>query len=967
MVGKTFSHYRVLEELGSGGMGVVYKAEDLRLGRPVALKFLSEQVSKQPELVERFQREARAASALNHPHICTIFDVDQHEGRHFIAMEFLEGTTLRQRIAKRSFPLDELLTYAIQIADALDAAHGRGIIHRDIKPANIFITRAGRAKILDFGLAKLADSEISAPGESGASALPTVASPEALLTSPGMAVGTVAYMSPEQARGEALDARSDLFSFGLVLYEMAAGRQAFSGATSAILFDAILNRSPAPLSRLNPDLPPELERMVSKTLEKDRGLRYQTASDLRADLQRLKRDTDSGRPSAQIAAAPSEPYHAPAARPWDSASEPAGRPARPKTRAIFWSLIGSAVLIGIALVVVLLQFSRTLGLTESDHLLLADFVNRTGDGVFDGTLKQALAVKLGESPFLNIVPEQRVQETLRFMGRPPDAAMTPGLAREVCERNDIKAMISGEIAPLGSHYVITLVASNCRTGESLAREQVEAVSKEEVLRALGKAASKVRSQLGESLGSLKKYDTPIEQATTSSLEALKALNLGDRLRSQGREVEAIPFFKRAIELDPEFAVAHARLGTVYGNIGESEKALEYRKKAFELRERVSEQERLYISSHYYWNVSGEIEKAIETYELWKQSYPRATTPRANLAMILNQRGEYERGIAEAQDAIRLDPKSPFGYGNLAGAYLALNRFDEAREVWEKQIGEGMDVVDAHIGLYLVAFVQGDKAEMKRHVQWASGRREEGPFLGLEAGTAMFEGRLREALKLVHEASDLARRHNFPGMAGMILASTALGNAMLRGGEGVSPLVQEALELSRGPEVLGLAGSALALSGNPAGAESLADELDRRFPSASEKGIHPSALLRATLALQRGRPDRVLEILRDVSPSRGVLDPQGSLAAHYVRGLAQLRAGRGKEATVELQAILDRRGLAINDLVYPLAQLGLARALAQEGDKARSREAYDRLLTIWQNADVDLPLLVEVRAERARLE
>jgi eukaryotic-like serine/threonine-protein kinase len=895
MIGQTISHYRILEKLGDGGMGVVYKAQDVRLRRLVALKFLPPNLSTDPAAIERFQREARLASALNHPHICTVHDVDEHEGQHFIVMELLEGQTLKYVIAGGRLSVDRLVEHATEICDALAAAHAQGIVHRDLKPANLFVTTRGQTKVLDFGLAKLSEKGRVVAQSADADA-PTSTSIGKTLTSMGVTMGTLGYMSPEQAQGEELDARTDLFSLGVVLYEMATGQRPFPGDNAVVIHDELLHRAPSPPVQLNPTLPWEANRIITKALEKDRSFRYQTADDMLADLRRLRRDTPLGRiaSSREIATAP-RLAGAPSG-PGATLLEPrtAVQAAAARVSARTWKVIAVAAVLAVAAA---LAF-RIIGpvqakpLTERDLVLVADFVNNTREPLFDGALKQALAVQLEQSPFLNIVPETRVRETLRFMRRSPDERVTGTIAQEICERQGIKAMLTGTISPLGRHYVLDLNAINCRTGDSLAREQIQAANDEAVLKGLGTAASRLRERLGESLSSIQEFDAPIEQATTASLDALKAFSLGEMQRAKGAEVDAIPFYKSALEQDPNFALAYARLAAINSNVGELEESRKYVTQAFERRSRVSEREKLVIASLYHDIVSGEIDKLLETFQLWTQTYPRDWSAHNYLAYICTVAGEFARAVAAAQQAKQLVPNHTFPYGNLGFAYLGLGRFDEATAVFDEAIARKIDDLPIHVGLFEIAFVKNDTEMQARQVQWATGQRREEWMLFTQAQAASSLGRLRVTQETVRRARTLLLNGNLKDFASLIGAWEGLAEAEFGNHAAAREKARKALALARGRDALMVAALAFALAGDIAAAETLAADLARDFPTDTLVKMVWLPATRAAIELSRGNSRKALELLPPAgSYETGRMTRQfGSLAPVYVRGLAYLRAG-----------------------------------------------------------------------------
>lgn len=958
MIDETISHFRVVEKLGAGGMGVVYKAVDTRLDRPVALKFLPDNMVQDLQALERFRREAHAASALNHPGICTIYDIGEQDHRPFIAMEFIDGETLRQHIHGQPLPLEEILDLGMQLADALDVAHSSGIIHRDIKPSNVFVTKRGQAKVLDFGLAKLVARDVLPlrPEDSNSKAT------QEAVSIVGIISGTPAYMSPEQVRGDDLDTRTDIFALGLLLYEMATGKQAFLGRTGGAIIEAILTRAPAAIRTLNPQLPPQLEEIINKCLEKDRNLRYPTAAAVRANLLQLKRLSDSG----QVISTRTIPaFKMPETSP--SVIE-VGKPKWKKP-----AIIGGAVVAVLAAGAWFYNMRNAHALTKADTVVLTDFVNKTGDPIFDDTLRQGLAAQLQQSPFLSLLSDLRIQQTLQMMGKPVDTKVTPSIAAEVCQRSGSKAYLSGSISSIGSQYVIGVSAVNCQTGDSIAQEQVTADGKDNVLKELGVVSTNLREKLGESLKTVKKLDTPIDQATTPSLEALQAYSMGrTMLQSKADYTDAVPLFKRAITLDPKFAMAYAMMGTSYHNLGEKMLAAQNTSKAYELRGHVSEIEKLYIESHYYHFVTGDLEKARQVYELWAQIYPREAVPHTNLGVIYQSLGKHEKSLAESAEALRMGPSEGMNIANMMEGYLHLNRLEEARRTADEAMSKNLDTADLHFTVYELAFLKNETAGMEKQIAWSTGKPgKENVMLNLQAGTASYEGKVTWARELSKQATSSAAAAGESEMAAGSEAGAALWEALYGNGGEARKRVIGTLAQSNGRDAQYVAALALALTADSDGAAALADDLEKRYPEDTIVKFNYLPTLRAQIALNS--PDgagRAVALLAPAIPYE--LGIPGSetfwtnLYPVYVRGEAYLAAKQGTQAAAEFEKILNWQGVVVNEPIGAAARLGLARAYALAGDKAKAREAYNGFFALWKDADADVPILIEAKSEYERL-
>jgi serine/threonine protein kinase/tetratricopeptide (TPR) repeat protein len=922
--GKSFGHYRIKGQLGEGGMGVVYSAYDSVLERKVAIKVVGDRVLADTNARELLLHEARAASSLNHPNICTIHEVGDSDGEAFIVMEQVEGQPLNALLGAKGLPPNVVIRYGMQIADALAHAHEHGVIHRDLKSSNVMVTPEGRVKVLDFGLAaRLGSAEIQ---EATASNVP--------LTESRPIVGTLPYLAPELLRGEPADARTDIWSLGILLYEMASGTHPFRGRTTFELSSSILSGVPVPLPE---SVPVGLRAVVVRCLEKSPGERYQRAGEVHSALEALQ------------------------------GSQPVPRPEIPPKRfsEVRWLLFPAFLLL--AGLFYYLRPQHVSPLTEKDTIVLADFTNTTGDAVFDGSLRQGLSVQLEQSPFLSLVSDERIGQTLALMGKPPDTKLTPEIGRELCQRTESAAVLEGSIAMIGTRYNLILKAVNCTNGESLTSAEAQAGDKSHVLDALGKAASEIRNKLGESLSTVQKLNTPLEQATTPSLEALQAYSLGWKTILGGDSGAAVPLFQRAIKLDPNFAAAYALLGISYSHLGESSLAAENMQKAFELREHVSEREKLGLESAYYDVGLGDLEKAQQGFEVWAETYPRDPGPRDRLGAIYNAFGQYDKSLAEYQEALRLSKESGGEYANIVSAYRSLNRFDEARTTAKVAQSKNLDSPGLHNELYWLAFLQNDAAGMEQQISWSAGKPEvEDALLANEADTAAYSGHLGKARAFARQAVVSAVRAEEKETAAGYEADAALREALFGNAAEAKQRATAALGLSQGRDVAYEAALALALAGDSARAQALADQLGKFLPENTIVQANYLPTLHAQLALNRNDPAKAIELLQAAAPYELGNVGEGALNPIYVGGEAYLAARQGREAATEFEKILDHRGVVVNSPIGALAHLGVARAYALQADHAKARNAYEDFFTLWRDADPDVPILKQAKAEYARL-
>ena len=941
-IGRKVSHYRVLKVIGGGGMGMVYKAEDLKLGRRVALKFLPEELSGDSLALQRFEREAQTASALNHPNICTIYEIEEYNGQPFIVMELLEGDTLQQHLQKASpgpIAINQLVDVALQICNGLEAAHQGGVIHRDIKPANIFLTSQGQVKILDFGLAKLVASEETArndPAEASkndhdrpsAQSVRQHAKIDVSLTCHGITAGTAGYMSPEQVGKEKLDARTDLFSFGMVLYELATGRRAFEGETVAEIHDAILHQAPAPAHDANPNVSSTLDAVMSKALEKDRERRYQSAAEMHADLVRTRKQALPVRLRL---------------RKWFAA---AALPA--VIAAAFW---------------LYWSYRRPVTLSGTDTLVLADVKNETSDPVFDDALNTALRYEMEQTPYLNVLGIDKVSGAMLQLKLPPTTKLTVDVARQICGKTNSKLVISQSISDAGNGYHLQMRALDCGSGATLAKEQVDIGKRNEVVHELGVIAASLRAKLGEPADLLARFNQPLEKALSSSLEALQASTQGLKLSLAGNVEGSIKFYQRAVELDPNFAVTSSRLGAAYLFLGNTELSAASYTRAYQLRDRLTEKNRLNTEIDYYGRVTGDWENEYSSVLRLLEIFPRDVGAHANLRAAFVYLGQPDRAADEAAEIARLHP-SPYYFGSAIQSIRFASRFNEAKSWLAKADALKLDSSLIRRERLIVAFATGDRDKVDEILKEEERGSYREDFLHEHSLIEIQHGHFHSAERLRLQALGPTSK---AGNGDWWVVLSALEEA--EAGKGVQARRYESeaarSKLDRNNRIaLALA---LARSGRTEEAGQLADQIMAERPEDTLVQYYYIPTIRAAIKLQQHDPATAIDLLRGTAKYdlafTGSFD---SLYPAYIRGLAYLELGDGRSAAAQFQKLIDNPGFTVRHVTGPLAWLQLGRAQKMMGDEAAARKSYETFLDLWKNADPDVPIYQEAKAEYAKL-